>query len=365
MFMTLLAGFQVLLSRYSGQLDVVVGTDVANRNRLETEHLIGFFINQLVLRSDLSADPTFEQLLDSVRETTLSAYQHQDVPFEKLVEELQPERDLSRSPLFQVKMVLQNASAGQLQLAGLKLAGFDASAQSIKLAINLMLRDAGPVVTGSLKYAAELFDGRTARRLTGHLVRVLESASADPACRVLQLDMLSEAERAQILEQSSGGVCERSQWGSIHGMIEHQAGLRPEAVAVVYEQEQLTYGGLNERANRLARHLIGLGVGPELRVGLWMERGLEVITAIVGVLKAGAAYVPLDVEQPSERVAQVMEDSQCVAVVTQRSLRGRLPASWAMVVRDGWRRLEAAGLRGVNSRRATLIRRWRSRGWPT
>ena len=208
MFMTLLAGFQVLLSRYSGQLDVVVGTDVANRNRLETEHLIGFFINQLVLRSDLSADPTFEQLLDSVRETTLSAYQHQDVPFEKLVEELQPERDLSRSPLFQVKMVLAERLGGRLQLAGLKLAGFDASAQSIKLAINLMLRDAGPVVTGSLKYAAELFDDRTARRLAGHLVRVLESASADPACRVLQLDMLSEAERAQILEQSSGGGCE-------------------------------------------------------------------------------------------------------------------------------------------------------------
>ena len=223
MFMTLLAGFQVVLSRYSGQLDVVVGTDVANRNRLETEHLIGFFINQLVLRSDLSADPTFEQLLDSVRETTLSAYQHQDVPFEKLVEELQPERDLSRSPLFQVKMVLQNASGGALQLAGLKLAGFDASAQSIKLAINLMLRDAGPVVTGSLKYAAELFDGRTARRLTGHLVRVLESASADPACRVLQLDMLSEAERAQILEQSSGGVCERSQWGRPHRPCDDRA----------------------------------------------------------------------------------------------------------------------------------------------
>ena len=348
-FMTLLAAFQVVLSRYSRQDDVVVGTDVANRNRVETESLIGFFINQLVLRTDLSANPTFERLLASVRETTLGAYAHQDVPFEKLVEELQPERDLGRSPLFQVKLVLQNASAAPdaVHLPGLKLVPFHASTHSIKLAINLMLHESAAAVSGSLKYATDLFDEQTARRLADHFHCLIESATASPSRRVFELEMASASERMQILTEWNQAGYEVVVDLTIHEMFEQQAGLRPDAVAVVYEQEQISYGGLNEQANRLAHQLLELGVGPELRVALWMERGLELVVGLLGVLKAGAAYVPLDVEQPSERVAQVLEDSQSVVVLTQQRLRGRLPASWAMVIEldtqiggDGWERID-------------------------
>ena len=333
MFMTLLAAFQVVLSKYSGQDDVVVGTDVANRNRLETEHLIGFFINQLVLRSDLSANPTFEQLLASVRETTLSAYQHQDVPFEKLVEELQPERDLSRSPLFQVKLVLQNAPRGELRASGVDFGGFGAEHTAAKFDITLSLTEGKGGVAGIAEYSTELFEPTTMLRMLGHLRLVLEQMLSDPQQEVSEISLLTAAQGQQLLVEWNDTATEHAQQHlCVHELFERQARLAPDAVAVAGLQTQLSYGRLNEEANRLAHHLIAMGVGPEVRVGLCMQRGVEMVIALMGVLKAGAAYVPMDPGYPADRLAYMLEDARSPVLVTHSEVRDKLPSSWVQCV---------------------------------
>ena len=261
--MTLLAGFQALLSRYTGQSDIVVGTPIAGRTRAEIEPLIGFFVNTLVLRTDLSGEPSFLELLRRVRETCLGAYAHQDVPFEKLVEELQPERDLSRSPLFQVTVALQNAPSDALELPGLTLGGFGGEAMTAKFDLGVGFgEESQGGLRCSLVYATDLFDEATVARMSRHLPRVLGALVESAERKVWELPLLTEEEQAQLRSWNDTAV-EYPTDACLHELIEQQAERTPGAVAVCLEDARLTYGELNERANQLAHHLRELGAGPE------------------------------------------------------------------------------------------------------
>ncbi|HVG43869.1 MAG TPA: condensation domain-containing protein, partial [Longimicrobium sp.] len=331
LYMVMLSAFQLLLSKYSGSEDVVVGSPIAGRTRKEVEELIGFFANTLVLRTDLSGDPTFRQLLGRVREGTLGAYEHQEVPFEKLVAELQPERSLSHSPLFQVMFILQNldrsgpgtGSGSGSGPAGLRTAGgVDAEPETARydLSLTAVPHDGG--VHGVLEYGTALFDRSTVRRMLGHLQRVLEQVAADADVRLSQLELLSAEERGLVVDSWNRTAAEYPADRCIHVLFEAQAGRSPEAVAVVHEDRSLTYAELNARANRLAHHLRERGVGPDARVAVCAGRGLEMVVGLLGVLKAGGAYVPLDPGYPAERLRYVLADSAPAAVLTQRSLDG-------------------------------------------
>ncbi|HEX6747842.1 MAG TPA: amino acid adenylation domain-containing protein, partial [Longimicrobium sp.] len=326
LYMVMLSAFQLLLSKYSGSEDIVVGSPIAGRTRKEVEELIGFFANTLVLRTDLSADPTFRELLGRVREGTLGAYEHQEVPFEKLVAELQPERSLSHAPLFQVMFILQNVEGGGGPLAGLRMAGVDAEWETTRFDLSLTAVPHDGGVHGTVEYSTDLFDRSTIRRMLGHLARVLEQVAADADVRLSRLELLDEAERALVLEAWNGTEAEYPADRCIHSLFETQAARTPGAVAVRFEEESLTYRELNERANRLAHHLRRRGVGPEVRVGICLERSLEMVVSLLAVLKAGGAYVPLDPGYPAERLAFVLADAAVPVLVTQESLRGALPA---------------------------------------
>jgi hypothetical protein len=346
LFMTLLAAFQVVLGRYAGQEDVAVGTDVANRNRMETEGLIGFFVNQLVLRTDLRGNPSFVELLRRVREVTLGAYTHQDVPFEKVVEELVPARDLGRSPLFQVMMVMQNMpqGGGVIELPELQVGGFGGELDQAKWDIDLIVEEGADGLSGTLRYATDLFEGETIERLGRHLEAVLRGVVREPGQRVGELRLMGEDEWRQVVEEWNATEREYASDRCVHELFEEQVERTPEAVAVVFEDEQLSYGELNRRANQLGHYLRGMGVGPEVRVGLCVERSLEMVIGILGVLKAGGAYVPLDPGYPAERLAYMLEDSQVPVLLTQGSVaevlggyRGekvRLDGEWSKVARS-------------------------------
>jgi natural product biosynthesis luciferase-like monooxygenase protein/amino acid adenylation domain-containing protein len=325
LFMTLLAGFEILLGRYARQEDVVVGTNVANRNRLETEGLIGFFINQLVLRTDLSGNPRFREILRRVRETTLGAYSHQDIPFEKVVEELAPERDLARSPLFQVVFALQNAPERDLRVGGVEFGAFGGGHGVAKfdLMLNLMERKDG--VGGVLEYATDLFDRITIERLNGHLRQVFEEIVASPEGRISELTFLTGAESQQMLVEWNDTEHQHQKDIRVHELFERQVEHTSEAVAVVYQDQQLSYAALNHAANQLAHHLARLGVGAEIRVALCMERSFEMVIGLLGVLKAGGAYVPMDPSYPQERLAYMLEDSEAPVLLTQNQLMPDLP----------------------------------------
>jgi amino acid adenylation domain-containing protein len=326
LYMTLLSAFQVLLSKYSGSEDVVVGTPIAGRTRKEVEPLIGFFVNTLVLRTDLSGDPSFRDVLRRAREVTLGAYEHQEVPFERLVAELQPERSLSHTPLFQVILTLQTAGGEAGALPGLEVSPVEAERVSAKFDLSLVLTPTSRGLRGGLTYPTDLFERGTVERLLGHLERVLEQAAADADVRLSQLELLDEAERALVLEAGSRTAAEYPADRCIHELFEAQAVRTPEAVAVRFEEESLTYGELNRRANRLAHHLRRRGVGPETRVGICLERSLEMVVGILAVLKAGGAYVPLDPGYPAERLAFILADSATPLLLTREALRGVLPA---------------------------------------
>jgi amino acid adenylation domain-containing protein len=332
LYMTLLSAFQVLLSKYAGSEDVVVGSPNAGRTRSEVEGLIGFFINALVLRTDLSGDPSFRETLRRVREVTLGAYEHQEVPFDKLVAELQPERSLSHSPLFQVMFTLQNAGAGGGALPGLQVGGAGAAREDAKHDLYLALSASPRGLHGGLNYSTDLFEPATIQRMVRHLERVLEQVAADADVRLSRLDLLGEAERLLLVEEWNRTEAEYPADRCIHELFEAQAARRPDTVAIEYEGETLSYGSLNERANRLAHHLAALGVGPETRVGICQERGPEMVVSVLAVLKAGGAYVPLDPAYPAERLAFVLADAAVPVLVTQESLRAALPAGDSVVV---------------------------------
>ncbi|MEO6192136.1 MAG: amino acid adenylation domain-containing protein, partial [Thermoanaerobaculia bacterium] len=331
-FMTLLAGFAALLHRYSGQTDFALGTPHANRDCAEIEPLIGFFINTLALRVDIGGEPGFRGLLARVRETAVGAFTHREVPFERVVEELRPERDLARSPLFQVMFMLQNNAAGPLELPGLAIAPYGFDANTAKFELTLSLFEYQGRIGGTLEYNADLFEGTTAERLAGHFGRLLAAALAAPEQPVGELPMLAPAERTQLLETWNATAVPRPAGALIHELFEAQAARTPEAPAVSGQGETLSYRELQTRSNRLANHLRRLGVGPEVRVGLCVERTPEMVVALLGILKAGGAYVPLDPSHPAERLGLVIADSGLSLLVTEERLLASLPAHSAAVL---------------------------------
>ncbi|HLL46214.1 MAG TPA: condensation domain-containing protein, partial [Longimicrobiaceae bacterium] len=309
LYMVLLGAFQVLLSKYSGCEDIVVGSPIAGRTRKEIEETIGFFVNTVVLRTDLSGDPSFREVLGRLREVTLGAHEHQEVPFEKLVAELQPERSMSHSPLFQVMFALQNAVDRGVALPGLEVSGVGAELASAKFDLSLMPKATAQGLRVGLNYSTDLFERGTVDRMLGHLARVLEQVAADADVRLSRLELLGEAERALVLEAWNRTAAEYPADRCIHELFEVQAARTPDAVAVRFDEESLTYAELNDRANRLAHHLRGRGVGPEVRVGVLMERSMEMVVSLLAALKAGGAYVPLDPGLPAERLAYMLDDS--------------------------------------------------------
>ena len=333
LFMTLLAAFKALLYRYSGQRDVAVGVPIAGRSRYEFEGLIGFFVNTLVLRTDLSGNPTFRELLNRVREVALGAYDHQDLPFEKLVEELQPERDLSRNPLFQVLFQLRNLPQQTLRLSDGHTEDFPFERNIAKFDLTLDITEAAGELRCIFDYNTDLFEASTVTRMQEHFKTLLESIVAQPDCAISELPLLTTTEQHQLLVSWNDTGEEHAKDTCIHYLFEEQAERTPEAVAVVFEDQRLTYRELNSRANQLAHYLKKRhGVGPEVLVALCVERSLEMFVALVGVLKAGGAYVPLDPEYPKERLEFMLEDSQTPILLTQQRFAERMRKYKARVI---------------------------------
>jgi len=324
LFMTLLAAFKSLLYRYTGQEDILVGTPIANRNRQEIEPLIGFFANTLLLRTHLSADLTFSELLKQVQRVALGAYDHQDVPIEKLTEVLQPERDLSRNSLFQVMFILQNAPMPAVALPGLTATPLTVDDKTAKFDLTLALTETPMGLNGLFEYNTDLFKAETIARMAGHWQTLLAAAVADPTQPITTLPLLTPAERAQLVAWNETTLDYPRESG-LHQLFEVQAARNPEAIAVRFEGESLTYSQLNKSANRLAAHLRSLNVGPDVLVGIYMERGLEMMVALLGILKAGGAYVPLDPTYPQERLAFMVQDAQLPLLLTQQRLVDKLP----------------------------------------
>lgn len=328
LFMGLLGVFKTLLMRYSGQHDLLVGTPIANRNHRQTEDLIGFFVNTLVIRTDLSDYPTFSTLLERIKEKTLQAYAHQDVPFEKLVEELQPERNLSHNPLFQVMLVLQNAPIGKLELPLLSFTPLEMASTTVKFDLSLSLAETETGLQGVWEYNTDLFDASTITRMVEHFQILLAAIVANPQQPITELPLLTSHEQ-QLLNYPN------SQLPTPHSLIhwiETQVERTPNAIAVEFDNQQLTYKELNHQANQLAHYLQSLGVKPEVLVGICVERSLEMVVGLLGILKAGGAYVPLDPTYPQERLAFMLADSQVSVLLTQQHLLEQLPTHQASVV---------------------------------
>ncbi|HEX9942664.1 MAG TPA: non-ribosomal peptide synthase/polyketide synthase [Thermoanaerobaculia bacterium] len=325
LFMVLLAAAQALLCRVTGQEDVVVGSPVANRNRVEIEPLIGFFVNTLVLRTGLAGDPTFREALARVRETTLGAYAHQDLPFERLVEELRPERSLSHAPIFQVMVVLQNAPRQDLSLPGLAVETFAGDQTTAKFDLLFLFAESPQGLVTGLEYNTDLFFPATAKRLLGHLERLLAVIVREPERRLAELPLLTAGERQQILCEWNDTAVAWPEEACLHELIEQQAERSPDAAAAVFDGEVLSYADLDARANRWARVLQRLGVGPEVLVGVCLERSLEMVVGLLAILKAGGAYVPIDPSYPRERLAWMFADSRVMVLLTQERLAPGLP----------------------------------------
>ncbi len=320
LFMTLFAAYQTLLHRYTGQNDIVIGSPVAGRDRSELEGLIGFFFNMLVLRTDLSGNPTFRELLVRVREVCLEAYTHQDVPFEKLVEELRPERDLSYNPLFQVTFALQHTPGSRLKLAGVTALEVEVDPGTARYDLHLYLREEESALRGYIDYNTDLFDAQTIARMTEHFQLLLERVVANPDEPIESSPLLTGNERHQLLEEWSGTSVDYPRDKCIHQLYEVQVERTPRAVAVVFGDQRLTYQELNRRANQLAHYLQTLGVGPEVPVAICMDRSFEMVIGLLAILKAGGVYVPLDPDYPKERLAFMLEDTRAPVLLTQQRL---------------------------------------------
>jgi amino acid adenylation domain-containing protein len=331
LFMTLLAAFQVLLHRYTGQDDLLVGTPIVEYPQAEHAEVIGNFVNFLVLRTSLSGNPSFQELLRRVREVTLEAYAHQHAPFEQLVATLLPERDLSHHPLFQVMFILENASPEALEVRGPTLHSIVGDSSRTHCDLTLYLQDNVQGLRGWVAYSTDLFDATTIARLVGHWQKLLEGVVADPEQPISELPLLTDAEQ-QLLVEWDATVTAYSKENCIHQLFEAQVECTPDAVAAVYKDAQLTYRELNQRANQLAHYLQKLGVGPEVLVGICAERSLDMVVGMLGILKAGGAYVPLDPTYPSERLAFMLTDAQVPVLVTQEHLTKHLPVHGLKVV---------------------------------
>lgn len=332
LFMTLLATFQTLLSRYTNQEDIVVGTPIANRTRAELEGLVGFFVNTVVLRTDCSGDPTFRQLLRRVREVALQAYAHQDLPFEKLVEDLRPERSLTHMPLFQVLFAVQNAPKVALNLTDLELQELPFVGQTASFDLSVFIGEISSGLRLTFEYNTDLFEAETIARMVGHFQMLLEGACLNPDQRIGNLPLFTNAERQRLVDVWNDTNADYPRDSCIHQVFDAQVKRTPEAVALISEGRQLSYRELNERANQLAHYLQGLGAGPEMLVAICVERSAEMILMLLAVLKAGAAYVPLDPDYPEERVSFILEDSRAPILLTLNHLLPILPAQNCEVV---------------------------------
>ncbi|HEX7242267.1 MAG TPA: amino acid adenylation domain-containing protein, partial [Longimicrobiaceae bacterium] len=320
LFMLLLGAFQVLLGKYAGTDDVVVGSPIAGRTRAETEGLIGFFVNILPLRGDLRGDPGFGELVGRLRAVTLGAYEHQDLPFEKLVEELGIERSMSRTPLVQVVFALHNGPAEGLRLTGVEAEMVEVELEAAKFDLTLSLETGEAGLEGRIAYASDLFEAATITRLGEHYRTLLEAVAADPRRRLSELSLLGEAERRQVLVEWNATGAPLPGDRCVHELFAAQAERTPAAVAVAYGDERITYAELDRRANRLAHLLRARGVGPESRVGVLLERGPRLVVALLATLKAGGAYVPLDPAYPPERLRFMVADAGVELVLTHSSL---------------------------------------------
>ena len=322
LYMTMLTGWALLLAKLSGQQDIVIGSPTANRGRLEVEKLIGFFVNTLTLRLDLSGSPSVGELLARVRMQALAAQQHQDIPFEQVVELAQPVRSLSYNPLFQVLFAWQNAATGSLELPGLQLSSLPSSSQRVsKFDLTLFLREADDTIVGGIEYATSLFEPATIRRYLDYFRILLEAMVSDETQTIDHISILPAAERQQILYEWNATDTVFPKDKCVHQLFEQQVDQTPDAVAVVYEDQQLSYRELNLRANQLAHHLRDLGVKPDDRVAICVERSFEMIIGLLAVLKAGGAYVPLDPSYPIDRLNFMLQDTAPVALLTQSHLR--------------------------------------------
>jgi amino acid adenylation domain-containing protein len=350
LFMTMLAAFQILLYRYTQQEDIAIGSPIANRNRSEIEPLIGFFVNSLVLRTDLSGNPTFRELLSRVKEVALEAYAHQDLPFEKLVEELHPERKSNQNPLFQVVFALQNAPMEPLELPGLilhpqqidlgttrfdlefHLWGRNSSEATARSHNNGLWVDSSEGISGLIVYSTDLFDEATINRMLGHFQTLLENIVANPESQIAYLPILTQAEQDQLLIEWNHTQVDYSKDLCIHQLFEKQVEQTPDAIALVFEDKQLTYRELNIRSNQLAHYLKKLGVGAEVLVGICVDRSVEMIVGMLGILKAGGAYVPLDPNYPQERLSFMIDDAQVPILLTQQRWLKRLGNASTQVI---------------------------------
>ncbi len=340
LFMMLLAAFKTLLYRYTGQEDVLVGSPIANRNRTEIEGLIGLFVNTLVVRTNLAGNPTFRELLGRVRSVTSGAYAHQDLPFEQLIGELQPQRDLSRNPLFQVMFVLQNTPRPTMTRSDLTLSPLESRSGTAQFDLRLSMEEDGDGLGGLCEYSTEIFDAATINHLLNHFRALLMAIAADPEQRLSDLALLMTGERQQLLDDWNSTLTDYSQMRQqgLHHLIAEQVAQTSDATALVFENHHLTYQELGRRANQLAHYLQALGVGSESLVGISAERSLEMVIGLLGILKAGGAYVPLDPTYPRERLAFMLADAQVPVLLTQQRLVQDLPAHAAEVVclDTGW-----------------------------
>ena len=329
LFMTLMAAFAVVLARYSGQEDIPVGTSIANRPGSDAEKLIGFFVNMLVIRTDLSGEINFRNLLRKVRETVLEAFEHAEVPFETLVDRLKIERDTSRNPLFQIAFTLLNAPKPHFAEGNLEVTTL-ASQDAARFDLELFVTEHQDSLNAVFSYNVDLLTRDTVERIARHFCHLLENLVAQPDAAVSRLPILLEEEYAQLMPATPPQsfpveVC-------LHEVFSQQAALRPKRTALLIENQSLTYKELNDRANQLAHYLISLGVKPESRVGLWVTRSFDMVIGILAVLKAGGTYVPFDPEYPRERVAYMLEDSEISVLLTQVEFEDKLPPHQSQLV---------------------------------
>ncbi|MDB6124520.1 MAG: hypothetical protein JWQ71_3513 [Pedosphaera sp.] len=330
LFMVLLAAFNALLYRYSKQEDILVGSPIAGRNRMETEELIGFFVNTLVMRCDLSGNPSFKELLARVRETVFGAFAHQDLPFDKLVEELQPERNAGYAPLIQVMFVLQSAPTKGLKLPHLALEPLEIKNETSKFDLTLFIEEGAEGLTGAFEYNVSLFDEATIARMGGHFEMLLKGIVANPERRLSDLPILTEPERHQLLVEWNDTDTDYPKGKCIQQLFEEQTAQTPTAIAIKFGEKQLTYGELNGRANQLAHFLRKAGIKRGEVVGLFIERSLEMVIGLLGILKAGGAYASLDPASPQERLSFMLEDLRATVVLTQANLVNLLPGESTM-----------------------------------
>jgi amino acid adenylation domain-containing protein/FkbH-like protein len=351
LFMVALAAFKTLLCRYTQLEDIVIGSPVAGRNLVETELLIGFFVNTLLLRTDLSGNPTFEQLLGRVRETTLSAHAHGEVPFEKLVEKLHPERAATHMPFARIMFAVQNSLLEELEWPDLKLQFSDPETETAKFDLTLVLQESERGLVAQLEYNRDLFERATMERILEHFGILLKGISENPKRRISELPLLSEAERGKVVTEWNQTKTPYPRECCIHELFEATVEKNPNALAVVFEKRSLTYQELNHRANRLAHYLKKYSIGPDVLIGICMERSVEMVVAMLAVLKAGGAYVPLEAGYPLERITFMLEDANVPVLLTQQRLLAQLPKSrnavcldsdWELIARESRENLPSA-----------------------